>query len=84
MKKLLFASLALLVGAGIVIGYRMAKGEGWSCCGWGGEKVDPWTAYTPPEDVGDVAPAPEAGAGDAAAAAAETPEGEPSGESTEA
>jgi hypothetical protein len=50
MKKLLFLSLALLVGAGIVIGYRMAKGEGWSCCGWGGDKVDPWTAYTPPAE----------------------------------
>lgn len=50
MKKLLFVSLALLVGAGIAIGYKMAKGEGFSCCGWGGDKVDPWTAYTPPED----------------------------------
>jgi hypothetical protein len=59
MKKLLFVSLALLLGAGIVIGYRMAKGE--SCCGWGGDKVDPWTSYTPPADEG--------GAGDAAEAA---------------
>jgi len=50
MKKLLFLTLALLVGAGIVIGYRMAKGEGFSCCGWGGDKVDPWTAYTPPAE----------------------------------
>ena len=44
MKKMLFISLALLVGAGIVIGYKMAKGEGFSCCGWGGEKVDPGRA----------------------------------------
>ena len=61
MKKLLFLSLALLVGAGIVIGYKMAKGEGFGCCGWGGDKVDPWTAYTPP--------AAEPPAGDAAEAA---------------
>jgi len=64
MKKLLFVSLALLVGVGIAIGYRMAKGEGFSCCGWGGDKIDPWTSYTPPADE---PPADEAAAGDATA-----------------
>ncbi len=63
MKKLLFITLALLVGAGIVIGYKMAKGEGFSCCGWGSEKVDPWTSYTPPAEE---PPAEEPPAGDAA------------------
>lgn len=65
MKKLLFITLALLVGAGIVIGYKMAKGEGFSCFGWGGDKVDPWTSYTPPAEEPPVAEAP----------AAETPAG---------
>lgn len=63
MKKLLFITLALLVGAGIVIGYKMAKGEGFSCCGWGSDKVDPWTSYTPPAEE---TPAEEPPAGDAA------------------
>ena len=63
MKKLLFITLALLVGAGIVIGYKIAKGEGFSCCGWGSEKVDPWTSYTPPAEE---PPAEEPPAGDAA------------------
>jgi hypothetical protein len=55
MKKLLFISLLALIGVGVFIGYKMAKGEGgWlsSCCGWGDEK-DPWSTYTPPaEDAG--------------------------------
>jgi len=62
MKKLLFVSLAALVGAGIVIGYKMAKGEGFSCCGWGGDKVDPWTAYTPPAEEPPAGDAPAADA----------------------
>ncbi len=63
MKKFVFFALALLVGAGVVIGYKMAKGEGFSCCGWGGEKVDPWTSYTPPAET---PAAEEPPAGDAA------------------
>jgi len=58
MKKLLFISLAVLVGAGIVVGYRMAKGEGFDWFGFGREKVDPWTSYTPPAEeppAGDAA-----------------------------
>ncbi len=66
MKKVLFISLALLVGVGILIGYRMAKGEGFSCFGWGQDKVDPWTSYTPPADQ---PPADQPPAGDAAAEA---------------
>jgi len=50
MKKLLFVTLALLVGAGIVIGYRMAKEQGFSFGGWGKDMADPWTSYTPPSE----------------------------------
>lgn len=93
MKKLVFVSLALLVGAGIVIGYRMAKGQGWSCCGWGGQKVDPWSTYTPPTDESAAGagaeaetaePEAEAAEGEAAeteAAVGEAAADEPAGES---
>jgi hypothetical protein len=51
MKRFLFITLLVLVGAGAYFGYRMAKGDGgWlsSCCG--GADKDPWSTYTPPED----------------------------------
>lgn len=89
MKKLVFVSLALLVGAGIVIGYRMAKGEGWNWCGWGGQKVDPWSTYTPPAEEPPAAAGGEAAedtgaaaeAGEEAATEAEAAEGDAAGES---
>ncbi len=76
MKKLVLVSLALLVGAGIWIGYKMAKGEGFGCCGWGGQKVDPWSAYTPPaeEPPAEAAAAEDTAAEEAAAEAAATEE----------
>ena len=58
MKKLLFIVLLAMVGGGIYLGYRMAKGDGgWlsGCCGWGDDK-DPWSTYTPPADTPADAP----------------------------
>lgn len=49
MKKLIFFSLLVLIGAGAYFGWRMMKGDG-GCCGWGGDNVDPWTSYTPPAE----------------------------------
>jgi len=47
MKKLIFFTLIVLAGAGAFFAWKMLKGEG-GCCGWGGDKVDPWSTYTPP------------------------------------
>ncbi|MFA4966291.1 MAG: hypothetical protein WC709_11765 [Thermoleophilia bacterium] len=55
MKKLMFPMLLVLVGAGAYFGWKMLKGEG--CCGWGGDKADPWSSYTPPADESDTAAA---------------------------
>ena len=51
MKKFALLTLLVLIGVGVFVGWKMAKGEGgWlsSCCGWGGDKTDPWATYTPP------------------------------------
>jgi len=66
MKKLAFLTLLVLAGVGAYFAWKMLKGDG-GCCGWGGDKTDPWSSYTPPADdvVADVADA----AGDVADAA---------------
>ncbi len=51
MKKVIFVVLLVLVGAGAYCAWRMVKGDG--CCGWGGEKTDPWSSYTPPTPEAD-------------------------------
>ncbi|MCX6362655.1 MAG: hypothetical protein NTW58_00485 [Actinobacteria bacterium] len=65
MNKLLFPPLIVLSGVGAYFAWKKLKGDG----GWGGDKTDPWSSYTPPADdiVADVADA--ADAADAAAEA---------------
>jgi hypothetical protein len=48
MKKLLFLAAIVLLGVGAYFAWKMIKGDG--CCGWGGDKTDPWSSYTPPAD----------------------------------
>ena len=48
MKKLIVLMVLILAGVGAFCAWKMLKGEG--CCGWGGDKEDPWSSYTPPED----------------------------------
>lgn len=60
MKKFLFFTVLLLLGVGLYVGYKMAKGEGgWlsSCCGWG-DQTDPWTSYAPPDATDEAAAEP--------------------------
>jgi hypothetical protein len=56
MKKLAFLVLIVLAGVGAYFAWKMLKGDD-GCCGWGGDKTDPWSSYTPPVDdvVADVA-----------------------------
>lgn len=49
MKKFIFFALLVVFGAGAYFGYKMLKGDG-GCCGWGGDKTDPWASYTPPAE----------------------------------
>ena len=49
MKKLAFLALIVLAGVGAYFAWKMLKGDG-GCCGWGGDKTDPWSSYTPPAD----------------------------------
>ncbi len=51
MKKFAFLALLVLAGAGAFFAWRMMKGDA-SWCGWGGDKTDPWSSYTPPADEG--------------------------------
>ena len=51
MKKLIFLSAIVLLGVGAFFAWKMIKGDG--CCGWGGDKTDPWSSYTPPADDAD-------------------------------
>ena len=48
MKKLVFLVLIVFAGVGAYFAWKMLKGDG--CCGWGGDKTDPWSSYTPPAD----------------------------------
>ena len=49
MKKLAFLVLIVFAGVGAYYAWKMLKGDG-GCCGWGGDKTDPWSSYTPPAD----------------------------------
>jgi hypothetical protein len=49
MKKFAFLVLIVLAGVGAYYARKMLKGDG-GCCGWGGDKTDPWSSYTPPAD----------------------------------
>ncbi len=51
MKKLVVFALLVLITAGAYFAWKMMKGDG-GCCGWGGDNVDPWSSYTPPEQEG--------------------------------